>query len=316
VAHPDLMQLFARQHGTVSRDQAVELGASAWLIRRELSAGRWEALAPSVYGLCGHRPSWHRALWVAHLHAGAESVVSHESAGRLLGFSQVPAGRVVLSVPHGRRHAPSGVRWRRVQDLDPGDVQTVNGLPITSGARTVVDLAAVCGNVRLRVVAEQALLERRCTVAELGCVLDRIRRRGKPGVQRMERVLDAIGPGTDVPRSELERLVDHVIHVAGLPVPVREHPLPSSRGRSGFVDRCWPDLKWIIEADGRRWHARHQQMVADADRTMEAQALGFDTTRVLWEHASADVDGTAARLHQVYEQRRIVAAALGRTDDI
>lgn len=313
---PELSEVLRRQHGVVSRRQVLAAGSSTWSIRRELEAGRWVELAPSVYGLCGHRPSWRRRLWVAHLHAGPESVVSHESAGRLQGFAQVPAGRVVLSLPHRRRHSPPGVRWRRVDDLGRGDVTRLDGLPITSESRTVVDLSVVCGVARLRLIAEQAVLERRCTVADLGSVLDRIRRRGKPGVRRMERVLDDIGPGVDLPRSELERLADRVVELAGLPVPRHEHPLPNERGRSGFVDRSWAEAMWILEADGRRWHARHQQMVADADRTLEAQALGFETTRLLWEHAHSDPHGTADRLREIYERRVALVAALRRARDI
>jgi hypothetical protein len=299
----DLVEVLRRQHGTIARRQVLESGGSPWMIRRELAAGRWVELAPSVYGLCGHHPSWRRALWVAHLHAGPGSVVSHESAGRLRGWSQVPAGLVVLSVPHRRRHAPEGVRWRRVDDLDDLDITFIDGLPSTTDARTVVDLASSFGTARLRLVAEQAVLGHRCSVAELGSVLDRIRRKGKPGVRRMEQVLDAIGPGTDVPRSELERLVDGVIELAGLPEPLHEHPLPNAQGRTGFVDRCWVEARWILEADGRRWHGRHQQMLADADRALSAQALGYDTTRLLWEHAHSDPHGTASQLRAVYERR-------------
>lgn len=311
-----LADILQHQHGVIARRQALDAGAAPWLIRRELQAGRWEELAPAVYGLCGHRRSWRRALWVAHLHAGPESLVSHESAGRLQGFSQLPAGRVVVSVPHRRRHAPAGVRWRRVDDLGPGDVSSIDGLPVTSLARTVVDLAATTGLARLRLVAEQAVIEGGATTADLGAVLDRVRRRGKPGVARMASVLDDLGPGQDLPRSELERLADRVTELAGLPVPSHEHPLPNEKGRTGFVDRCWEEAMWILEADGRRWHSRRQQMLADADRTLESQALGYETTRLLWEHAQSDPSGTATLLRSIYSQRVALVADLRRTRDI
>jgi predicted transcriptional regulator of viral defense system len=312
----DLFEVLQRQHGVVARSQVLASGAATWLIRRELESGRWKELAPGVYGLSGHRPSWRRDLWIAHLHAGPGSVVSHEAAGRLRGLAQVPAGRVVLSVPHRRRHAPAGVRWRRIDDLEPGDVSRIDGLPVTSLTRTVVDLAGSTGLARLRLVAEQAVVEGSSSTAELGAMLDRVRRRGKPGVARMARVLDDLGPGEDLPRSELERLADRVAELAGLPEPRREHPLPNERGRTGFVDRCWENAMWILEADGRRWHGRRQQMLADADRTLESQALGYETTRLLWEHAHSDPSGTAVLLRSVYDQRVTLVAALRGTRDI
>jgi hypothetical protein len=195
-------------------------------------------------------------------------------------------------------------------------VSRIDGLPVTSLTRTVVDLAGSTGLARLRLVAEQAVVEGSSSTAELGAMLDRVRRRGKPGVARMARVLDDLGPGEDLPRSELERLADRVAELAGLPEPRREHPLPNERGRTGFVDRCWENAMWILEADGRRWHGRRQQMLADADRTLESQALGYETTRLLWEHAHSDPSGTAVLLRSVYDQRVTLVAALRGTRDI
>lgn len=312
VPSAEITEFFRRQHGVVSRAQLLDAGMTVGQIRHERASGRLVELHPSVYGLVGHRESWRRRLWAAQLHAGGDSAVGFESAGRLHGLDQVPAGRVVLAVAPGRRHPPRGVRWHRVGDLDPSDICMIGGLPVTTAARTIVDLSSVSAAARLRLMAEQAVLERRCTPAELGALLGRVRRRGKPGIARMERVLDEIGPGTDLPRSELERLTGHVIDLAGLPPPRHEHPLPNERGRVGFVDRCWEEAMWILEADGRRWHGRHHQMLADADRMLESQALGYATTRLLWEHARHDPSGTAVLLRAVYDQRVAVVAALRR----
>ena len=166
-----------------------------------------------------------------------------------------------------------------------------------------MDLGAVCRVDRLREIVEQGLLERKFTATELACVLDRVRRRGKPGVATTEQVLDLVGPGVDLPHSELERLLDLAIRLAGLPSPVHEFPLPTISGRRGFVDRCWPEARWIVEVDGRRWHGRHQQMRADADRSNEAAAFGYLTTRLLWEHLDHDIYGAARLLRQIYNER-------------
>jgi very-short-patch-repair endonuclease len=65
-------------------------------------------------------------------------------------------------------------------------------------------------------------------------------------------------------------------------------------------------VKLIVEFDGRRWHHRFQQARADADRVLEAQALGWETSRLLWEHCSTDADHTARTLAAIYEQRRML----------
>ena len=152
-------------------------------------------------------------------------------------------------------------------------------------------------------LVEQGLAERRFTLPEVGAVLGRVRRRGKPGVKKMAQVLDDLGPGDGIPHSELERLLDHVRELTGLPAPVHEHVLPNERGRTGFVDRCWPEAKLIVEGDGRKWHHRFQQALADNDRTLEAQALGWETSRLLWERLHHDAEGTAGTLREVYRRR-------------
>ena len=298
-----LTDLLRRQYGLVSPRQALDAGMNVASLRALLRSGRLEEVAPSVYSVPGHRPSWRRELWRAHLHAGPDSVVSHESAARLTGFDRIPPGLVVVTVAGRRRHPPAGVRWHRSVDLDPEDITTIDGLPVTVPARTVVDLASRFRIGRLRQVVEQGVLERWLTLPHVGAVLGRVRRRGKPGVARLAAVLDAMGPGDGIPHSELERLLDRVLEGAELARSVHEHPLPNARGRTGFVDRCFPEAKLIIEGDGRKWHARHQQMLADADRELEAQALGFDTSRLLWEHLAHDPEGTADLVRTIYELR-------------
>jgi hypothetical protein len=309
----ELLVVAATQSGVFSRSQAIAAGLTRRQIGGRLRSGQWDEVHPAVYGLAGHAPSWRRRLWAAHLHAGDTSVLARETAGRIHAFEPVPAGRVVLIVPDGRVRAPQGVSWMRTTDLAPDDVVRRPGLPpLTTPARTVVDLASVLGRGRLRLTVEQGILEHRLTVAEVGGVLARVRRPGKPGVRRLDSVLDTVGPGADLPRSELERLLDVVVARAGLPLPRHEHPLPGARGRAGFVDRFWPDAKLIVEADGRRWHARHQQMRADADRNLEAQAQGIETSRLHWEHLSHDPTGTAELLRAVYVARIDLLGARSR----
>ncbi len=299
-----LARLSAEQHGTFSRDQVTALGATEGVIRRQLDARRWEIVLPSVYGLVGHRTGWRRLLWAAHLHAGPESVIGMRSAGRLHGYRQVAAGAVDVIVPVDHVRSPAGVRWFRRLDLEPGHVTRVPGLPpITTPARTAVDLAGMLHVARLRLLVEAGAVAGDFELGDVGAVLDRVRRSGKPGVRKLARVLDDLGPGEGLPRSELERLGDAVLARTGLPVPDHEHPLPNERGRRGFVDRCWPDARLVVEFDGRKWHHRFQQALQDADRTLEAQVLGWQTLRLLWEHCSSDAERTARQLATIHAER-------------
>ena len=125
-----------------------------------------------------------------------------------------------------------------------------------------------------------------------------------------ERTLDLLGPGEGLTRSQLEKLLDEALRLAGLPEPSREHPLPSVQCMTGFVDRYYPEARWIIEADGRKWHDRRLQMAKDSERDTEAARCGFLTTRRMWEHLSSDPVGCAEALADIYRER--VALFAGR----
>ena len=202
-----------------------------------------------------------------------------------------------------RRRRLAGVEWHRVHDLSPDDVVDVAGLRVTSASRTAFDVAGSFAPARLKHLLQFGVTEGKFTLAEVGVVLDRLRRQGKPGVMALEAGLDALD-GRPLSRSELEDHLDKVIAFAQLPAPAHEFPLPSLSGVSGFVDRCWETLRWIVEADGRRWHSRRQQMAVDIDRANGAAALGFLTTRLMWEHLVHDPHGTAALLRMIFEDRQ------------
>jgi len=301
---PELSHLLQRQHGVVTRAQARDLGMSDADVRRMIRTGRWERVAPAIYGVTDHRATWARRLWIAHLHAGSDSVVSHESAGRLHRYRQVPANLVTLTVASHRRAALPHVRHRVANDLDLDQITSWHGLPITTEERTIVDLSSALHIASLRSLVEDLVTEHRFSVARIGAELARVRRRGKPGMANLARVLDDLGPGGGLPRSELERLLDGVIAASAVPSPVHEYPLPGRGAVTGFVDRCWPEAKLIVEGDGRKWHTRRAQASLDATRTLEAQAVGYETTRLLWEHLAHDADGTATLLRAVHDQRR------------
>ena len=300
------------QRGVVTRAQALGAGMTTSGVRTEVRNGRWNRAAPGVYVLNGSATTWEQALWIAHLHLGADSCISHEAAGRLHGLPEAPGGIVSLSVPHGRRPRLSDARVRRVDDLEQDHVVRLDGLPTTTLPRTIVDLSSVLHIARLRLLVERVVIERRTSLAQVGATLAGLRRQGKPGVTLLCRVLDDLGPGDGIPNGELERLFDDCVTRSGLPVPLHEHPLPGFGARTGFVDRCWPDARLIVELDGRKWHSRRQQVLADHDRALQAQAAGFETTRLLWEHVHSDGTRTATTLRSIYERRTALLRSAGR----
>lgn len=125
-------------------------------------------------------------------------------------------------------------------------------------------------------------------------------------------MLDARASGPSTPRSLLERAADDLLATTTLPLAEREYPLPGLLGRAGadvgFVDRAWPDVKLIVEIDGRRWHAREADMAKDRRRDRQAAAAGWQTLRVLGEEVA---DVSDAVVQEITDAHRARAALHG-----
>jgi hypothetical protein len=272
-----------RQFGLLSRAQAASLGVTQRSIDRSLLSGRWLAVAPGVYSLPGWPDSWLRRLWLAHLDVGPHSVVSHEAAALLHGLGPVPSGAVTVTVPHGDHERPAPYEVRQSTDLRPHHCTVVDGLPVTTPARTIVDLAPRVSSERLGRLIDDAHVSRRCTIQQVIDVYDELLRPGKRGMRLLRTVLAVRAAGYVPPESELERRLLRVLACGGLPEPVRQASLPWRPDAPNRVDLLYPRHRVIIEADGRRWHSRLDQMAADRERDRGAQLHGYAVHRFVWE---------------------------------
>lgn len=298
-------ELAAIQHGLIARHQISGDPFAERLVNSRLRTGRWREVGPGVYSFPAQRSTWMRSLWLEYLAAGPGSLVSHQSAGRLRGWEGMPPG-ISLIVARDRRHVGQGHRWHRLDDIDPTrDVTVHRGFRVTTTARTIVDLASLLRPERLYSVLEGAIVEGEASVASVGAVLTRVRRRGKPGVRRLCDALDALGPGDAIARSTLEHALDDVIALTGLPLPVHEHPLPSVQSLDGSVDRYFPEALLIVEADGRKWHERRRNMARDRERDLATARTGHQTLRLMWEHLVGDPEGSATTIAEVHAVRLV-----------
>ena len=269
--------LAASQCGVFSRSQAFACGAGEDLIQRRLAAGAWQRVAPGVYRLPSHQPSWEQSLAAAWL--AMEAVVSHESAAALHGLATFAPGRVAVTVPHGATRR-SGLAVVHQSTYLPADhVTVVRGLAVTTVERTVVDLAAVCRRARLDEVVDDALAAGRTTVDRLCACFDDLARPGRPGGALQRAVLAERQPGYVPPASALEARLLRVLKAGGLARPVLQYPHPGRLPVEGRVDAAYPQRRLLIEVDSRRWHTRLRDQAADRRRDAEAAAAGWRTLR-------------------------------------
>src|SRR5262249_19303132 len=135
-------ELAKRQFGIVSFKQALELGLTRDQIRYGVETGRWSRVLPGVIRAAWAEEGFHSRALAAWLWAGQGSLVSHEAAAFLWGMIPDETVDVVVTVPSHRR---SPVRWLRLHET-PNLFRTIRRvrqeIPVTSPARTLVDLAA------------------------------------------------------------------------------------------------------------------------------------------------------------------------------
>ena len=302
-------ELASRQGGAVARSQLLDLGASASAIDRRIRSGRLLVALPGVYLAPGSPDTTAQRRWIALLAVGPRAVLSFETAARIQRLSTVArAGPIVVTVPHSGWQELEGVLIHQISDLVDEDVVRIDGMPVTALRRTIVDLAAIWRRGRLRIVVEDAVAAKRVTDGEIGSCLQSVARRGKPGVRNLAAVLDARGPGTAPPESQLERDFFALVRRSPLSEPVRQYPLPRDDGVRNLADAAWPEVKLIVEVDGRRWHQRLDDMKRDRDRDLKAAAAGWQVVRLLYEHV---VGAPAETIRELLEIHAARAAQIG-----
>jgi predicted transcriptional regulator of viral defense system len=154
-SHLDLAiaDLATRQHGVVSRAQLVAIGVSAQAIGRGMRSGRLHRLHAGVYAV-GHRRLTQHGRWAAAVLAGGDgAVLSHRSAAALWQIRPATT-RPEVTLPRMRR-GTAGILYHR--SVIPADEVAVNeGIPVTTVARTLLDLAAVTDRRQVRKAINEA----------------------------------------------------------------------------------------------------------------------------------------------------------------
>ena len=298
----------ARQHGAFSRRQVGEAGGHVDAIARRVRSGRWQRLARDVFAVSGSAPTWRRALWAAHLEAGPTSVVARRSAARLFGLPGHESDVIELLVPRGHDHRTSMSALRETADLAPAQITVVDGLPCTTLARCLFDLA---GDVprhlrtdrgrevhRLRIAraVDSALARRSTSIEQLHGVVDALGRRGRPGTALMRQLIDERTEAQAPVESELEAAFLALCRSHGLPAPQPQVTLGGAGGLIGRVDFLFADHALVVEVDGAAFHDAHTDHEGDRRRDNQLAALGLRVLRLRWRDVVHDVPHVVALL--------------------
>jgi very-short-patch-repair endonuclease len=292
VRNPDraIAALAAKQHGVVSRAQILSAGIERGAITRRVRAGRLHPVHRGVY-LVGHPvPTEGARELAAILACGPGSVVSHRSAGhlwRLLPYQANP-GPVDVTVAARKLATTPRIRIHCVGALEPRDFRTLHRIPITTPARTLLDMATVLRPYLLERVVAEAEVRRLVRKRDLVDQVDR--NRGRPGTRALRSLLELEG-GPAFTRSEAERRLLALLRAAAL-------SLPRANARLGRyeVDFLWPEHRLVVEVDGYAYHGNRAAFERDRQRDAALAASGYTVLRVTWRQLVDAPEAVIARI--------------------
>lgn len=272
--------LAGSQGGAVARDQLIALGFGAAAIDHRLRCGKLHVVFRGVYAV-GHRLLRREGAWWAAVLAGSEgTLLSHVNGAAAWDLRPDPAGPIHITVPDRRRVRQPGLIVHRPRTLTPGDARTCGGIPITSVARTLFDLAG--SGMRERALAaalDRAEFLRLLDFAELRELIERHpTRRGAPALASL---LSGYSGGATVTRSELEDRFLALCRSFGLPRPKVNAVI---EGRE--VDFVWPLARLIVEVDGYAYHRSPTAFATDRERDVELVLAGYRVLRFTWEQVT------------------------------
>jgi predicted transcriptional regulator of viral defense system/very-short-patch-repair endonuclease len=268
-----LAALAARQHGVVSVEQLRSLGFCKHAVRRAVERNRLLRVGRGVYAVGYLRSALDSRRMAAVLACGPGALLSHQ-AGAALQRLLPSSPQLHVTVPHGR--APrAGLVVHRSRLIHPEDRDVVRGIPVTSVARTLVDLAEDPDEQRLAKAVHEAEVQRRFDLHAIERVLDRLP--GRAGRHRVARVLAAYRPHPNFTRSEAERRFLDLCKRHGLPRPQTNVWIGGQE-----VDAYWHDVGVVVQIDGAESHHTRRAFHDDRARDRRLAALGARVVRVTW----------------------------------
>ena len=263
-----LARLAAPQHGVVTRDQLLTAGVNVKAIGYRLKVGRLHQLHRGVYAV-GHRPpSPHARAMAAVLACGAGAALSHRSAGALWAITPPWRGPVDVTAPGRRRHP--GLTTHRSSTLTRADITRHYGIPITTPARTLHDLARVLPSHALTRAVNEA---------------------------RIRNLISNADHDTGPTRSDLEDEFLRFIEQHDLP-----HPEVNQTIAGKEVDMLYRAERLIVELDSRTFHLHRFE--EDRERDAHFLSEGFDTLRITSRRQQRAPQREAERFRAILAARR------------
>jgi Protein of unknown function (DUF559)/Transcriptional regulator, AbiEi antitoxin len=285
----EIALLSSSQHGAFSRRQALELGASNDQILRRLESGLWLALDRGTYALESSPPTWHRTVMAAVLSKN-RALATGATAGHLHGLPDCRQSTPEITVPFSGNARSALARVRRRVDHSAIESVSVSGIPVSSVAETLFDLARLMRRRRLERAIDHALVHDLVAVDDLGRVLDRVDGSRLKGTVAFRESIAGLNDGHVPTDSYLEHLMLEILDRPDIPAVEQQVRLPWWEELPHRVDAVIPAWRLILEADGRAFHTKREDFERDRQRDNLAAVHGYRVMRFTYDMLTGSPD--------------------------
>jgi very-short-patch-repair endonuclease len=296
---PAAWALARRQHGVVARAQLLDLGLHPQAIKHRIARGRLHPIFRGVYAVGRPELTQHGGWMAAVLSCGPNAILSHESATALWEIRPLRPADVHVSVPLSVDRRRTGIVVHRRAKLNPSDLTERHGIPVTSPALTLIDIATRLQPPQLEAAVNEADKLDLIHPHQLRSAIERYA--GQPGVAPLRKLLER--PTFTLTDSELERRFLPIARRAGL-----TQPRTGCRVNGFKVDFFWPDLGLIVETDGLRYHRTPAQQSRDRRRDQAHAAAGHTPLRFTHAQVRFEARDVEATLSAVTRRLRAEAS--------
>jgi hypothetical protein len=293
--------LATRQHGVVALSQLIALGLSRRTVTQWVASGRLHPVHRGVYAV-GHAVITLKGrVMAAVLACGPGAVLSHRSAAQLWGLLN-DARAVIDVVAAASRRSRKGIAFHRVRRLHPDDRAEIDGIPVTSLSRTLLDIAEVVPRRKLVYALEQAERLRLLDLREIeACAA---RNHGRHGLKPLRQAIKEIEPEAQYAHDGMERLFIAFCRRYDLQPPVMNVSV------EGFtVDAVWAGAKLIVELDSWEHHKDRRAFEEDRRRDAILKRAGHEVLRVTYRWLTKEPDDLALTIRTLSEPLSLARTA-------
>lgn len=281
--------------------QLLSLGLSKAAVAKRAKDGRLFRVHRGVYAVGRPHLTQHGRWMAAVLAYGPRAVLSHRSAAALHGLRPDNRAKADVTVPGRSATSRAGIDVHTSLTLIAADVTTVDGIPCTTVARTLVDL----GDHVDRQSVERAVSQAEVLGVFDGRAVDGALARAGPrrGVGTLGAVLANYREPT-LTRTQLEERFLALCRKASLPSPAVNAWVTLDHGIAYQADFLWRTERLIVETDSRAFHSHREAFENDRLRDQRLTVVGFTVVRFTWRQIARDPAGVAATVARLLARSR------------